>query len=91
VVSTVNLGSQPLREIPNETQLDNTPITHNWDQINALRKFGSRKERSELNTVATNIERACVTGQCYNNAGVFLMDTYTAFPREGCSLLQKAM
>jgi len=71
--------------------MDNTPTTHKWYQINALREFGSGRKRSEIDTVAIEVERACVTWQGYNNAGVFLMDINAAFPRGGCSTLPKAM
>jgi len=71
--------------------MDNTPTTHKWYQINSLREFGSRKKIPEIDTVAIKIERACVTWQGDNNAGVFLIDINTAFPRGGCSTLPKAM
>jgi len=48
--------------------MDNTPSTHKWDQMNALREFRSRKKRSEIDAVAISIERVCVTWQGYNNA-----------------------
>ena len=69
--------------------MDNPPATHKWDQINALREYRSRKKRSEIDTVAISIQRACVMWQGYNTAGVFLMDINAAFPRGGCSTLQR--
>jgi len=87
-VAIVNSRSQPLEEILKETRMANTAITHNWDQINALREFRSSKKRSEIETVAITIERACIMWQGYNTAGVFLMDINAAFRRGGCSTLQ---
>jgi len=88
-VAILNLRSQLLPGILNETRMDNTPTTPKWDQINALREFRSRKKTSDIEIVAISIERACVTWQGYNTAGVFLMDINAAFPRGGCSTFQR--
>jgi len=59
--------------------MDNTPTNHYWDQSNALQMFESRNVRSAMDTVASNLERPCVTWQGDNNAGGFLMDITAAF------------